>query len=137
MYPRRRPYGTLMLGFKLGLLVLFIGVVVVLSINFVGGCGIIAILLLINLGGCSNMIAPSLMVEWFNTDCKLSVSLLELAQLFLEEGAAEGIRGDIALRRLAARCFPSRTTLQVLAPQATVQWGRAQGSDSALEGVCQ
>lgn len=46
-------------------------------------------------------ITPSLMVEWFNTkakqaDCKLSVSLLELAQLFLEEGATEGIRGDIA-----------------------------------------
>lgn len=41
------------------------------------------------------------MVEWFNTkakqaDCKLSVSLLELAELFLEEGANEGIRGDIA-----------------------------------------
>lgn len=41
------------------------------------------------------------MVEWFNTkakqaDCKLSVSLLELADLFLEEGATEGIRGDIA-----------------------------------------
>ena len=71
--------------------------------------GIIAILLMINLGGCSNMtkiqntnnviagvipteITPALMVEWFNTkakqaDCKLSVSLLELAQLFLEEGA--------------------------------------------------
>lgn len=80
--------------------------------------GLMAILLLINLGGCSNMtkiqntnnvitgiipneITPSLMVEWFNTkakqaDCKLSVSLLELAELFLEEGAAEGIRGDIA-----------------------------------------
>ena len=80
--------------------------------------GLMAILLLINLGGCSNMtkiqntnnviagvipteITPALMVEWFNTkakqaDCKLSVSLLELAQLFLEEGATEGIRGDIA-----------------------------------------
>lgn len=46
-------------------------------------------------------ITPALMVEWFNTkakqaDCKLTVSLLELADLFLEEGAAEGIRGDIA-----------------------------------------
>lgn len=46
-------------------------------------------------------ISASLMVEWFNTkanqsECKLSVSLLELADLFLEEGAAEGIRGDIA-----------------------------------------
>ena len=80
--------------------------------------GLIAILLLINLGGCSNMtkiqntnnviagvipteITPSLMVEWFNTkakqsECRLSVSLLELAELFLEEGATEGIRGDIA-----------------------------------------
>ena len=46
-------------------------------------------------------ISAQLMVEWFNTkakqaDCKLSVSLLELADLFLEEGANEGIRGDIA-----------------------------------------
>lgn len=46
-------------------------------------------------------INAQLMVEWFNTkakqaDCKLSVSLLELADLFLEEGANEGIRGDIA-----------------------------------------
>lgn len=75
--------------------------------------GITAILLMINLGGCSNMtnnviagtipteISAQLMVEWFNTkakqaDCKLSVPLLELADLFLEEGATEGIRGDIA-----------------------------------------
>lgn len=80
--------------------------------------GLIAILLLINLGGCSNMtktqndnnviagaipneISAELMVDWFNTKvdeskCKLSVSLLELADLFLEEGANESIRGDIA-----------------------------------------
>lgn len=46
-------------------------------------------------------ISAQLMVEWFNTkvdksECQLTVSLLELADLFLEEGANEGIRGDIA-----------------------------------------
>ena len=41
-------------------------------------------------------ISAQLMVEWFNTKVDKSVSLLELADLFLEEGAAEGIRGDIA-----------------------------------------
>lgn len=74
------------------------------------------------------------MVEWFNTkakqaDCKLSVSLLELADLFLEEGAAEGIRGDIAfcqsIKETGWFRF-GRTTLQALAPPITVQWGRAQ-----------
>lgn len=39
--------------------------------------------------------------DWFNTkaneaDCKLSVPLMMLAHQFLEEGAIEGIRGDIA-----------------------------------------
>lgn len=80
--------------------------------------GLIAILLIINLGGCSNMtntqkennviagaipneITADLMVDWFNTkanenDCKLKVPLMILAELFLEEGAIEGIRGDIA-----------------------------------------
>lgn len=80
--------------------------------------GLIAILLMINLGGCNNMIeiqsannvisgaipneiTADLMADWFNTkadedDCKLSVPLMMLAELFLEEGAIEGIRGDIA-----------------------------------------
>ena len=80
--------------------------------------GLIAILLIINLGGCSNMtntqemnnviagtipneITADLMADWFNTkaneaDCRLSVPLMMLAELFLEEGAIEGIRGDIA-----------------------------------------
>lgn len=80
--------------------------------------GAIAILLMINLGGCNNMIeiqsannviagaipneiTADLMADWFNTkadenDCKLSVPLMMLAELFLEEGAIEGIRGDIA-----------------------------------------
>ena len=69
--------------------------------------GLIAILLIINLGGCSNMtntqsannviagaipneITADLMVDWFNTkadenDCKLKVPLMILAELFLEE----------------------------------------------------
>lgn len=46
-------------------------------------------------------ITPALMVEWFNTkanvaDCRISETLHDLAELFLEEGATEGIRGDIA-----------------------------------------
>ena len=119
--------------------------------------GLMAILLLINLGGCSNMtkiqntnnviagvipteITPALMVEWFNTkakqaDCKLSVSLLELAQLFLKappKASAAILLFARASRRLAgsgsaARCFPSRTTLQALALPITVPWGRALG----------
>lgn len=96
-------------------------------------------------------ISASLMVEWFNTkakqaDCKLSVSLLELADLFLEEGAAEGIRGDIAFCQSIKetgwfRCFPSRTTLQVLVPvgkgarlgvRAQIQHLKAYANDEAL-----
>ena len=73
---------------------------------------------MINLGGCSNMtntqevnnviagaipneITADLMTDWFNTrvdesECKLKVPLMMLAELFLEEGYIEGIRGDIA-----------------------------------------
>jgi hypothetical protein len=78
-------------------------------------------------------ITPALMVEWFNTKAKQSVSLLELADLFLEEGANEGIRGDIAFCqsiketgwfRFGGQVLPE----QALAPPITVQWGRAQGS---------
>lgn len=52
-------------------------------------------------GTIPNEITADLMVDWFNTkadedDCKISVPLDILAELFLEEGAAEGIRGDIA-----------------------------------------
>lgn len=52
-------------------------------------------------GAIPSEISADLMVEWFNTkaneaDCKLSVPLRVLAHQFLEEGAAEGIRGDIA-----------------------------------------
>ena len=52
-------------------------------------------------GAIPNEITADLMVEWFNTkanenDCKLKVPLTILAELFLEEGYIEGIRGDIA-----------------------------------------
>lgn len=52
-------------------------------------------------GTIPNEITADLMADWFNTkaneaDCKLSVPLMMLAELFLEEGAIEGIRGDIA-----------------------------------------
>lgn len=52
-------------------------------------------------GAIPNEITADLMADWFNTkaneaDCKLSVPLMMLAELFLEEGALEGIRGDIA-----------------------------------------
>lgn len=52
-------------------------------------------------GAIPNEITADLMVDWFNTkadedDCKISVPLDILAELFLEEGAIEGIRGDIA-----------------------------------------
>lgn len=52
-------------------------------------------------GTIPNEITADLMVDWFNTkvdedECKISVPLDILAELFLEEGAAEGIRGDIA-----------------------------------------
>ena len=52
-------------------------------------------------GAIPNEITADLMADWFNTkaneaDCKLSVPLMMLGELFLEEGALEGIRGDIA-----------------------------------------
>lgn len=52
-------------------------------------------------GAIPNEITADLMADWFNTkaneaDCRLSVPLMMLAELFLEEGALEGIRGDIA-----------------------------------------
>lgn len=52
-------------------------------------------------GAIPNEITADLMADWFNTkadedDCKLSVPLMMLAELFLEEGTIEGIRGDIA-----------------------------------------
>lgn len=130
----------------------------VLSINFVGGCGvrlkkitngIIAILLIINLGGCSNMtntqkennviagtIPNEITADWFNTkaneaDCKLSVPRCSLRKVPSKVSAATSLSAR-ASRRLAGsgtvvRYSQSRTTLQVSAPPITAQQGRALG----------
>ena len=91
-------------------------------------------------------ITPALMVEWFNTktkqaDCKLSVSLLELAQLFLEEGATEGIRGDIAFCQSIKETGWFRFGGQVLPEQNNFAGigatnNRAYANDEALVYEC-
>lgn len=124
--------------------------------NFVGGCGamrknivsgLIVILLLINLGGCSNMtntqemnnviagtIPNEITADWFNTkaneaDCKLSVPLMMLkvpSKVFAATLLSARASRKPAGLDLAVRCFRRRTTMQVSAPLITVRLGRAR-----------
>lgn len=94
-------------------------------------------------------ITADLMVDWFNTkakesECQLNCDLLTLAQLFLDEGAAERIRGDIAFCqsiketgwfRFGGQVLPAQNNYAGIGATNNSTIGKGAWFDSPKDGV--